>query len=368
MNPGAAGCCAGLCGGLLRAAVLVWLIALCWADLPAAQWRDRLRALPAHDFHAEAERFRRAEDYDSALLVIEAGLIDAEPGRARQLEALRDRVQREQRSIARRLRDVGHGALTGQGESAEALGGAVAADLLVFGDVRDLVIQSGRALRGEDTDEVIVALSAAGLVLTAAPALDLGTAMLKAARRLGALSARFARGLTRLARRAVARGDAGALRKVLDDTAGLTFRARTRPALRILRHVDDPADLRFAARLSGRPGGAYALHAGGAAAMQWGRVTGKAGERWLLRAARKGPRGIELLRDGGRVLMRPHPWLGLLKGLYKGTVPALWRELIETWASAILGVLAGWLMIESGLFAQRARRLRGLMRREVVSA
>ena len=361
MKPGLPGCCAGLCACLLRGAVLVWLITLCWADLPAAQWRDRLHTLPDHDFHAEAEAWRRDGAYDEALLAIEAGLIDAEPGRADRLRALRERVRAEQDSIPRRIGEIGRGAWTGQGESAEALGGAVVADLLVFGDVRDLVIQSGRALRGEDTDEVIVALSAAGILLTAAPALDLGAAVLKTARRAGALGARFARGLARLARRTLRSGDTRALAAVLEDAAALTRRARPKPALRILRPVDEPTDLAYAARLAARPGGAYALHAGGSAAIRWGRVSGKAGERWLLRASRKGPRGLEMLGDAGRALLRPHPLLGLLKGLWKGTVPALLRELIEAWSTALLGVLLAWLTVETLLFSQRARRLRGLL-------
>ena len=53
--------------------------------------------------------------------------------------------------------------------------------------------------------------------------------------------------------------------------------------------------------------------------------------------------------------------LGLLKGLWKGTVPALLRELIEAWSTALLGVLLAWLTVETLLFSQRARRLRGLL-------
>lgn len=40
-----------------------------------------------------------------------------------------------------------------RGESVEALAGAVVADLFVFVDVRDLVIEAGKTLRGEDNDE-----------------------------------------------------------------------------------------------------------------------------------------------------------------------------------------------------------------------
>ncbi|MFB1489352.1 MULTISPECIES: hypothetical protein [unclassified Thiocapsa] len=56
-----------------------------------------------------------------------------------------------------------------EGTSDETLGQVtgIVSDLLVIGDIRDLMIQSGHWVRGDSVDEVIVALSTIGLVATA---------------------------------------------------------------------------------------------------------------------------------------------------------------------------------------------------------
>ncbi len=56
-----------------------------------------------------------------------------------------------------------------QGTSDESLGQVtgVVTDLLVIGDIRDLVVQGGYWVRGDSVDQVIVALSTIGLVATA---------------------------------------------------------------------------------------------------------------------------------------------------------------------------------------------------------
>ncbi len=56
-----------------------------------------------------------------------------------------------------------------QGTSDETLGQVtgVVTDLLVIGDIRDLVVQGGYWVRGDSVDQVIVALSTIGLVATA---------------------------------------------------------------------------------------------------------------------------------------------------------------------------------------------------------
>ncbi len=357
MNTSTALTLAGMTGNLLRAAVLSWLLVLAWADWPATETRDALRLLPDQDFAAEAEALMAAERFDEAALVIEAGLEGASAQQAWRLRRLQEDLRRRREDPVRRLREFAHGAVTGEGESGEALTGAVIADLLVYGDVRDLVVQGERAARGEQADPVIVGLSVAGLLLTAAPAMDLGTALLKAARRLGALGDRFAAALLRLSRRAVRQGRSDELAAVVADVGKLGEVAGPQATVRMLRHVDDPADLARAARFVDSPASAYVLYAGGQTAFEWLRVADKSGHRWLRLAARKGAAGFDLLRRSGKALLRPHPWLGLLKGLYKGTVPELWRRFLERYASALFGALSAWLLVEVLVLFGRARRL-----------
>jgi hypothetical protein len=223
----------------------------------------------------------------------------------------------------------------------------------VFGDVRDLVIQAGRKLRGEETDPVIVGLSAGGILLTVSPALDLGGALLKFARRIGAMTDAFARRLLEAMQRAVARRNADEVLQISDDLATLSARARPAGALAILRHIDDPAELRLARRFSERPGGAFALWLGGRPAIALLKA-GASGEELLLKAARRGRAGFEYLARNGTLMFRAHPLLGLVKGLYKGNIPELLLQLARRYSEILLGLAAGWAAFEALLLLGRA--------------
>lgn len=338
----------------MRAVAAGTLLLLCLPDWEALRWRAELAALPDYDYQAEAETLLADERFSEALLVVDAGL-EALPEQAG-LAALRTRIVAERDDWARRLREAGHGAWSGQGDSLEALGGAVVADLFVFGDVRDLVIQSSRAIQGQEVDSVIVALSAAGLVLTVAPELDLGAALLKFARRSGAISARFVRSLKGLARTATEERRVEPLLEVVGDASRLGRRAGPAPALRILKQVDDPAELKLVADYAARPSHAFALWLSGREGVQMLK-SGEDGALWLAKAARKGRSGLQLLAGHRRALTRAHPFVGLLKGAYKGNVPDLVAEALARWGAILWGLFAAWFGFESLLCAGRCRRV-----------
>lgn len=340
----------------LRTFAAAALLFLCWQHLPAMQAWDEFEALPDYDYATEGRGLLQQERFSEALLVVEAGLQGATPEQQPGLEMLKAEIETERDRLLRRLEEAGQGALTGRGESVEALAGAVVADLFVFGDVRDLIIEGGKTLRGEDNDEVIVALSAAGLVLTVAPGLDAGAALLKFARKAGALTEAFGRQLVRLARRAIDEKDIAPLGAVAGDVVTLGKAARPAGAIAILKHVDDPADLRRAAEYAQRPGGAFALWLGGKEALAWLKASGKSGEDLLLRAARKGRAGIAYVAGKGSLLLSPHPLLGLIKGFWKGNIPDLLLQSVQRWAGAIFGFALAWLAFETALLMWRLAR------------
>lgn len=344
------GCC--LRGGI--AAALLWA---CLLDWPAARALAELKALPDHDFLGHAQTLHGEGRHAEALLVLDAGLQQPDADYRTQVLALRDSVIDERDSLRRRAQSFGSGALHGEGASSEALAGAVIADLFVFGDVRDLVLQSARGLRGDEVDTVIVALSAAGIVLTAVPSAGAGAALLKLARRSGALTDSLARQLLRRTRLAVRRTDAAPLTELTRNAAALSGNAGTVPSLRILRHVDHAGDLQRAARFSARPGGGFALWVSGRPGIAWLAAAGDEGAPLLLRAARKGPQGAAWLSRHTAVMLRPHPLLGITKGLYKGNFQQFAGNLLRERASAVAGVLAGWLLFEILLLGVRGRRL-----------
>lgn len=362
---------------LAAAAALVWILAM---DTPARLARLQLAALPDADFATEVRDLRERGCYAEALVVADAGLA-AGPGapggpERERLLAERRAAEEEQRSLVRRLRDLARGAITGGGDastgtdqpdpSLELLLGAVATDLLVVGDVRDLVIQSGRWARGEKTDPVIVMLSGVGLATTLAPEIDWAPSVLKAARRRGVMSDRFGELLIS----AVRRGDTATFRAVMRDIAAISRHASPAGAMRLMRSIDSAEDAARLARFLERTGapGARALRVTGDTGVALARSAESlrgigriddavAVERTLLDASRKGRTGAAWLARGWhRPLLRPHPLVGIVKSVWKGNAQALIaRSLrsLDPFADWTLPLAAAWLFFEAALLARR---------------
>lgn len=140
-------------------------------------------------------------------------------------------------SLTRSAGQLWTGVVTGQADNPTAFAGAVASDLTVVGDVRDLV-QQGMAY--PDQDNLTVALAATGVVLTAALTFSGGTSAagkvgisaLKAARRMGRLSKPLERALVRLTADAV---DTRALRSLGSKLGSWNFSAAADEAKRLLK-------------------------------------------------------------------------------------------------------------------------------------
>jgi hypothetical protein len=345
-----------LLSSIARIALAVTLTWLCAQALPIWDAWQAFDALPDYDYALQADSLRSQQRYSEALLVADAGLsASSDSFRHEQLGELRQRIVDERDDWRRRLADAGTGALTGTGRTPEALAGAVVADLFVFGDIRDLVVQGSKGLQGQDVDEVIVGLSAVGIALTAAPAFDLGTALLKFARRAGAMTEAFARQVASLARQAMGSRSVLPLADVAEDAAKLGKRAEPAATVAILKNIDDAAALKSAARVSEKQGGAFALWVGERPAIELAQA-GADGEAWLLRSARKGKAGVEYAAREWPVLARMHPLLGLTKGIYKGNVPRLLDETLKRHTPQLLGFLLGWLVFEGLLLMWRINR------------
>ena len=76
-------------------------------------------------------------------------------------------------------------------------------------------------------------------------------------------------------------------------------------------------------------------------------------EEWVLKAAAKGKPGLEYLAKNSSLMFRAHPLVGLLKGLYKGNVPALLLDLGLRLSLPLLGFAWGWLCYELMLLGAR---------------
>lgn len=203
------------------------------------------------------------------------------------------------RNAARMVRRATEGAVTGEGEDAAAIAAALAADLTVVGDIRDLAGQASRMVKGEPVDELVLGLSIAGVALTAVTVTSAGGALpakagvslSKLARKTGKLSVRFQEELGRIVAKAAdvpafrqavrdipwyrldalgaaagrhaARIDTAEVQRVLGSMGAIGKVASPAGTLAILRHVDGVNDLRHAeraTRLLGKPAsGAFRL-------------------------------------------------------------------------------------------------------------
>nr|WP_272211844.1 hypothetical protein [Marinicella sp. W31]MDC2877732.1 hypothetical protein [Marinicella sp. W31] len=258
-------------------------------DDPVAITEYRLDRLPPEQYEVAILEALAGEDPDLA-----ASILALADSRGIRIDgALRDRTEvavSNQNSIGNQLSDLFEGALTGRPDSAAGLVGAIVTDLTTVGDVRDIIIEGGAYLSGEDYDPFILGISVAGLGITGAVILSagsattakVGTSALKAAGKAGALTAPLRRSFTRLSRQAVnapalrtavpmlKRGNVPAASRALSsslnakplmriqDAAANVGTVMTKQGLRagtdMLKVADTPADLTRLGKLSARVG------------------------------------------------------------------------------------------------------------------
>jgi hypothetical protein len=307
---------------LLRRAIAAALVVAATAAILGKGYLDLggpyLEALPAYPYCAEAAAALALDRVLDALELAEAGACPEE------LAAARSRWS----SLAAAFQRCLDGAWTGYGDDAAAVGCAVASDLVVFGDVRDLTRQGLAWSRGDATDPVLVALSTAGLVLTFAPQVGLGNALMKVARRAGTLTNALAGGVVTLVRR----GAWAPLATMLGDAGRIGAKVGVARGSRALAYADDAAEMAALARYVERvPQPLLGLRWGGKAAVRL------ADDDALYRAAlTRGPDGLRLAAErGGRALLTRQPLLvALAKGVWKNP---------EALARALAAV-AAWLL------------------------
>lgn len=342
--------------GAGRIAVAGTLLALFAVDRPAHLARTGLAAIEDVDAVARVRELRGMGQFGDATLVADAAMEWADGPTKAKLEDERRRTQAEQESWLRRAKEVGIGALTGRGESLERLIGAVGSDLFVVGDLRDLTVEAFKQASTGDSDEVVVALSTAGVLTTLAPTIDWAPSLMKAARKAGALGER----LESILRGAVREGRWADVKRIIDPAGELARASSPATALRVMPAASSADDLAKLARFAeGSKEGALALQAGGRSAAVVVLRSTDASESVLKAAARKGTRGFEYLGSAGRAALRPHPILGLIKGVWKGNVSALAQRAVERLSPHgwwIIPLLAAWTIVEASWFWGRLRR------------
>ncbi len=292
---------------LLAGAVLLYSL-----DWGGGAMPDGLDRLPDHNYTPDILKLQSEKKLNEALELTRYVRSHPElPGQedARLLETTLDG---EVNGVLGRIYRVSRGVVMGQGESLEEMVGAVGSDFFIVGDIRDLIIQAGKALSGNDPDPVVAGLAALGLA-TEIPALkefDVMPAVLKCFRKAGALTERFARFAMGACEEAVKLRKTGKLTELFAQTRVLGRSLGLARTAGLYRYVNTPGDLATMAKwVEKDKDGAYlCVRLGGVDGLEALRrlPDGPASAGLLAKAARKGPQGFvamaSKLRYGARAV------------------------------------------------------------------
>jgi hypothetical protein len=340
----------------MRVALLISLISLSgllWGAVRSfhdAVGMKSFARLSDHDYLADIEILRQGGKLAEALALSQFVCDQQTYPQRPQACRLAQQLYVQTRTFWYRARSMGRGVLTGAAANGWALVGATTADFLVVGDVRDLLVQSWRMSRGQEVDELLMGLSAVGLLTVTMPALDWVPSFSKIAVRLGALSTRFTGQLTQLSRRAVTTRTLTPLHGLFRNIRRLVLRLGPVKALGVLPVVENTEELAIVARLAAKhPRHVYGLlKVGGHDALNILAKAGPEATTDMLRAARKGAPGLRVLHRFGRRMFTSHLLIGAGKALHRGRLP----QAMSLWLAAqtlpirvsITAILAGaWL-------------------------
>jgi hypothetical protein len=164
----------------------------------------------------------------------------------------------EENSSSHLAKRFATGLVTGNGDDVASLSGTVAGDLFLFGDIRDVARESKHLAMGEDTDQLVLGLAAAGLAVTAATFVSVGGAapvragltLVKDARKVGRLGEGLTKWVGRSAREVV---DAPLLQNVL-ETGSLARPGQSITAVKAAFHAEKAGGLMRLAKDVGRVG------------------------------------------------------------------------------------------------------------------
>ncbi|MBR1951663.1 MAG: hypothetical protein IKA32_03755 [Lentisphaeria bacterium] len=257
---------------------------------------EELERLPDFDHTVAARRLLAEKKYGEAKVLCQDIIENDLPGR-RPAEIIVRICDEKLRSVKVRLRQTAEAFVTGNpGESVEQAGAAVVSDMLMYGDIRDLVMQGYYKVTGKETDPYIAAFAAAGLATEVFDAVDWLPSVFKALRRAGVVSGKLAEGVLDIFRRS-----AGRSRQALNfcrDMKDICMKGgflRTKTVFKNLENADDIAAVARMMRKSPSKAHLISISAGKNTARVFRELASKAPAPSCLRKLLcKGPHGITI--------------------------------------------------------------------------
>lgn len=249
------------------------------------------------------------------------------------------------------LGDFARGFISGRGQSTSGMIGTATSDLMVIGDVRDLVRETNKLNTGQSANTLVMGLAAVGIAVTAATVISVGAALparggvtlIKATAKAGKLSPALARSLSRHVRAAV---DIGALRRAVSALRRGEFNTGRRLVTGTVR-LDRLAPLQRMA-------------------VDTGTMVRRAGPRAAQDALALARNGPELRRFSKVATARGKASRGVFKVLGRGAIVAAgtlwalswWLAGTALWLVLLLGSLALVIMRLGWRWRPRLRRAR----------
>ena len=276
--------------------------------------------LPDYDYVSEIKSLIKEKRYGEAIILCE-DVQKLELPCASEVAALKTQAEKESKKFWNRIRKAGWAFITGNpDDSIEEIGASVVSDMVLYGDLRDLGTQIWKKITKQETDPLLAALAGAGLVTEFIDIADWGPAVLKAFRKIGAVSAKMADSLIAMFKnvaktRKIDKGTKaffGNMKKMV-DSAGLI---RTK---NMFKYADNAGDFALLAKKSaGNPAITHlaAKHSG----KQTVEVLKGATPEFLKVVARKGRLAIRLMKSyhKHRAVIEKTFWQKLPKGLVNG--------------------------------------------------
>lgn len=332
------------------------------------QIEDSIDLIPNHNYVPEIIKLKREGKTNEALEITRFVRKHPDiPGQdsAKELEIMLEEVLN---SAWERTGRVGKGFVTGSGDSIEELSGAIASDMLIYGDIRDLVKQGYFKIMGEETDPLIVALSSLGLATEFADCIDWAPAVLKVFRKLKLLSNKFTEFLITAIKKSIKGLKLDDLLKtVLENLKLLIEKLDFARTAAVIKYVDTPSDIIAITAVAEKNADAayFTIKNGGTNGVKLIKDLGTSedGVSSLLKAAKKGPSGIEWLRKGGsgqKSLGKIRKYARIFKNICLGRpqqlITALWRN----YPGIVIVLLSCVLLFALRAFLRGGRTLYGL--------
>jgi hypothetical protein len=265
---------------------------------------DSLEAIPNYNYVPDIRTLKADRKLSEALEMARFVIRHTDMPGQDEAKALEKELEEELTSWWGRAKRVASGFVKGKGNSIEELSGGIASDMIIWGDIRDLVKQGYFKVTGKETDPVIAALAGIGLLTEAVDMIDWAPAVLKAFRKIGALSRKFADFVLTACKKSAKGGKLdGTLKVAFRNLQTLTDKMGLARTAAIFKHVDDPADLAAISIVAQKNVDAayFTVKNGGTDGIILVKRLGNsdAGVATMAMVAKKGPAGIQWLKRGG---------------------------------------------------------------------